>query len=400
MMNKKKLFSLLMACTMTVTLLAGCGGGSSSSGSSGAAASTASSASASGAAFKLGATGPLTGGAAIYGNAAKNGAQIAVDEINAMGGIQFELQYQDDTHDAEKAVNAYNKLKDWGMQISLGSVTSKPCEATAAETYADRIFALTPSASSTAVTEGKDNMFQMCFMDPNQGSASAQYISEKGLGSKIAIIWKNDDVYSKGIHDTFTAKAAEMGLEIVSDTTFADGNDTDFSVQLSDAQSNGADLVFLPMYYQPASLIFAQAASMSYAPTWFGVDGMDGILTMEGFDPALAEGVILLTPFNADSTDERTQSFVAEYQKRFGEVPNQFAADAYDCVYAYKQALEAANATPDMSAEELCDLMIQQFTSMTFDGLTGDGMTWDANGQVSKSPKGMIIENGAYVGLD
>ena len=400
MMNKKKLFSLLMACTMTVTLLAGCGGGSSSSGSSGAAASTASSASASGAAFKLGATGPLTGGAAIYGNAAKNGAQIAVDEINAMGGIQFELQYQDDTHDAEKAVNAYNKLKDWGMQISLGSVTSKPCEATAAETYADRIFALTPSASSTAVTEGKDNMFQMCFMDPNQGSASAQYISEKGLGTKVAVIWKNDDVYSKGIHDTFTAKAAELGLEIVSDTTFADGNDTDFSVQLSDAQSNGADLVFLPMYYQPASLIFAQAASMSYAPTWFGVDGMDGILTMEGFDPALAEGVILLTPFNADSTDERTQSFVAEYQKRFGEVPNQFAADAYDCVYAYKQALEAANATPDMSAEELCDLMIQQFTSMTFDGLTGDGMTWDANGQVSKSPKGMIIENGAYVGLD
>ncbi|MDY3281876.1 ABC transporter substrate-binding protein [Dysosmobacter sp.] len=399
-MNKKKLFSLLMACTMAVTLLAGCGGGSGSSAS--APAAPAGSASApSAAAFKLGATGPLTGGAAIYGNAAKNGAQIAVDEINAAGGaVQFELQYQDDTHDAEKAVNAYNKLKDWGMQISLGSVTSKPCEATAAETYADRIFALTPSASATAVTEGKDNMFQMCFMDPNQGSASAQYISEKGLGSKIAIIWKNDDVYSKGIHDTFTAKAAEMGLEIVSDTTFADGNDTDFSVQLSDAQSNGADLVFLPMYYQPASLIFAQAASMSYAPTWFGVDGMDGILTMEGFDPALAEGVILLTPFNADSTDSRTQAFVAEYQKRFGEIPNQFAADAYDCVYAYKQALEAAGATADMTAEQLCGLMIQQFTTMTFDGLTGDGMTWDANGQVSKSPKGMIIQNGAYVGLD
>ena len=400
MMNKKKLFSLLMACTMTVTLLAGCGGGSSSSGSSGAAASTASSASASGAAFKLGATGPLTGGAAIYGNAAKNGAQIAVDEINAMGGIQFELQYQDDTHDAEKAVNAYNKLKDWGMQISLGSVTSKPCEATAAETYADRIFALTPSASSTAVTEGKDNMFQMCFMDPNQGSASAQYISEKGLGSKVAIIWKNDDVYSKGIHDTFTAKAAELGLEIVSDTTFADGNDTDFSVQLTDAKNNGAELVFLPMYYQPASLILAQATAMGYAPKWFGVDGMDGILTLEGFNTALAEGVMLLTPFNADSEDAATKNFVEKYQAKYGEVPNQFAADAYDCVYAYKQALEAAGATPDMTAEQLCDAMIAQFTSMTFDGLTGDGMTWSTDGTVTKSPKGMVIENGAYVGLD
>ena len=397
---KKKFMCLMMAMVMVLSLAA-CGGSKAeetpaeSTGNS-----SEETAAPSGAAFKLGGTGPLTGGAAIYGNAAKNGAQIAVDEINAMGGIQFELKYEDDQHDAEKAVNAYNALKDWGMQISLGSVTSKPCEATSAETYADRIFALTPSASATAVTEGKDNMFQMCFMDPNQGSASAQYIADKGLATKVAIIWKNDDVYSKGIHDTFTAKAGELDLEIVSDTTFADGNDTDFSVQLSDAQSNGADLVFLPMYYQPASLILAQAKSMGYAPTWFGVDGMDGILTMEGFDPALAEGVILLTPFNADSTDSRTQAFVAEYQKRFGEVPNQFAADAYDCVYAYKQALEAANATADMSAEDLCGLMIQQFTTMTFDGLTGDGMTWDSNGQVSKSPKGMIIENGAYVGLD
>ena len=398
---KKKFMCLMMAMVMVLSLVA-CGGSKAeetpaeSTGSS-----SEETAAPSGAAFKLGGTGPLTGGAAIYGNAAKNGAQIAVDEINAEGGaIQFELKYEDDQHDAEKAVNAYNALKDWGMQISLGSVTSKPCEATSAETYADRIFALTPSASATAVTEGKDNMFQMCFMDPNQGSASAQYISDKGLATKVAIIWKNDDVYSKGIHDTFTAKAGELGLEIVSDTTFADGNDTDFSVQLSDAQSNGADLVFLPMYYQPASLILAQAKSMGYAPTWFGVDGMDGILTMEGFDTSLAEGVMLLTPFNADSTDERTQNFVKKYQEQFGDIPNQFAADAYDCVYAYKQALENAGATADMSAEDLCAAMIEQFTSMTFDGLTGDGMTWDASGAVSKSPKGMVIENGAYVGLD
>ena len=353
-----------------------------------------------GAAFKIGGTGPLTGGAAIYGNAAANGAQIAVDEINAEGGIQFDLRYEDDAHDAEKAVNAYNTLKDWGMQLSLGSVTSKPCEATSAETFADRIFALTPSASSTATTEGKDNQFQMCFMDPNQGSASAQYIFDQSLGAKIAIIWKNDDVYSKGIRDTFVEKAEELGLEIVSETEFADGNDQDFSVQISDAQSNGADLVFLPMYYQPASLILAQAAGVGYAPKWFGVDGMDGILTMEGFDPALAEGVMLLTPFNADSEDEKTVAFVEKYQELYGEIPNQFAADAYDCVYAYKQALEAAGATPDMSAEELCDAMIEQFTTMTFDGLTGEGMTWDASGAVSKSPKGMVIQDGAYVGLD
>ena len=309
----KKFTCFLIALAMVMSLAA-CGGssngGSSTGGSSTTPAATGGSTEAAAGAFKIGGTGPLTGGAAIYGNAAKNGAQIAVDEINAAGGIQFDLRYEDDTHDAEKAVNAYNALKDWGMQISLGSVTSKPCEATSTETYADRIFSLTPSASSTAAIEGKDNQFQMCFTDPNQGTASAQYIAEQNLGTKIAIIWKNDDVYSKGIHDTFIDEANARGMAVVSDTTFADGNDTDFSVQLSDAQKNGADLVFLPMYYQPASLIFAQANAMGYAPKWFGVDGMDGILTMEGFDPALAEGVMLLTPFNADATDAKTANFV------------------------------------------------------------------------------------------
>ncbi len=349
--------------------------------------------------FKIGGTAPLTGAAAIYGNAAKNGATIAVEEINALGGIQLELNYQDDTHDPEKAVNAYNTLKDWGMQISLGSVTSKPCEATSSYNYSDRIFALTPSASSQAVVEDKDNVFQMCFMDPNQGSASAQYISEQKLATKVAIIWKNDDVYSKGIHETFCEKAKEAGIEVVSDMTFADGNDQDFSVQLQDAQDKGAELVFLPIYYQPASLILAKAKSMGYQPKFFGVDGMDGILTMDGFDTSLAEDVMLLTPFNADADDEKTQSFVSKYQEEFGEVPNQFAADGYDCIYAIYQALTNAEATVDMDAQTLNDLLIEQFTTMTFDGLTGEGMTWDETGTVDKTPKGMIIKNGAYVGM-
>ena len=384
----KKVVCMVLAAVMLMACLAGCG--------STPAPTPEDSASA---AFKIGGTAPLTGGAAIYGNAVKNAAQIAVDEINAKGGVQFELRYEDDQNDPEKAVNAYNTLKDWGMQISLGSVTSKPCEVTSGDTFADRIFALTPSASSVATTEGKDNQFQMCFTDPNQGSASAQYIADKSLATKVAVIWKNDDVYSKGIYETFKAACDTLGIEIVSDTTFADGNDTDFSVQIADAQSKGAELVFLPVYNQPASLILAQAAAAGYEPEWFGVDGMDGILTMKGFDTALAEGVMLLTPFNADSTDERTAAFVKKYQDMYGEVPNQFAADAYDCVYAYAQALEAAGATPDMSAADLCTKMIEQFTSMTFNGLTGDGMTWNEQGQVTKSPKGMVIQNGAYASV-
>ncbi|MBQ8547683.1 MAG: ABC transporter substrate-binding protein, partial [Lachnospiraceae bacterium] len=348
----------------------------------------------------IGGTGPLTGDASVYGLAAKRGAEIAVEEINALGGMQFELNYQDDAHDTEKAVNAYNVLKDWEVQISLGSVTTNPCIATAAETYADRIFALTPSASSTDVTKGKDNMFQMCFSDPNQGSASAQYISEKALGTKIAIIYKNDDAYSTGIYETFTDKADELGINVVSTTTFNTDSQNDFSVQLSDAKNAGADLVFLPMYYEAAALILDQAKKMNYAPKFFGVDGMDGILTLEGFDTSLAEGVMLLTPFSADASDEKTKSFVAKYQEKFNETPNQFAADAYDCVYAIYEACQKGEVTSDMTAEEICDIMIAQFTTMKFDGLTGNGMTWGTNGEVTKSPKGMVIQNGVYVGLD
>ena len=393
----KRSLSMLLAGVMLVGTLAGCGGGASDDAATdngGADESTAT-----GTAFKIGGTAPLTGDAAIYGNAVARGAQIAADEINAEGGVQIELKFEDDENNTEKAVNAYNNLKDWGMQLSLGSVTSKPCEAISTDINTDRIFALTPSASSVATTEGKDNVFQMCFADPNQGTASADYISEQKLGSKIAIIWKNDDVYSTGIHDKFVAEAQAKGLEIVSETTFTDASATDFSVQLNDAKSKGADLIFLPMYYTPASLILTQANSMGYAPKFFGVDGMDGILTVENFDTSLAEGVMLLTPFNADATDDKTVAFVEKYKEEYGEVPNQFAADAYDCIYAYAQALEAAGATPDMSNEELCDAMIEQFTSMTFNGLTGENMTWDTTGAVSKSPKGMVIENGAYVGM-
>ncbi len=396
-MKKKKFLSLALAAVMVMGCLAGCGNDSSPSDESGSGSGGETTS-----AFKIGGTGPLTSDAAIYGNAAQRGAQIAVDEVNAMGGIQFELNYQDDAHDPEKATNAYGKLMDWGMQLSLGSVTSKPAEATSVLNYEDRIFALTPSASSPATTEGKDNVFQLCFTDSGQGAKSAEYISEKGLGAKIAVIWKNDDVYSKGLYDTFMAEAEKRGLNVVSDTTFNDGNKTDFSVQLGEAQSSGADLVFLPMYYDVAALILSQASTMGYSPKWFGVDGMDGILSVDGFDTSLAEGVMLLTPFNADDEDEKTKAFVAKYQELYGETPNQFAADAYDCIYAYKQALEAAGCTPDMSSEELCDAMIKQFTTMTFHGLTSDesGMTWDETGTVSKSPKGMVIQNGVYVGLD
>ncbi len=401
----KKLLALLLALAMMLALAA-CGGDTASdagSSSDGAAAGDSADAgdaeggdtTATGAAFKVGGIGPLTGDNATYGNAAMNGAKIAVDEINALGGdIQFEFQVEDDVGDAETSVNAYHALTDWGMQALIGPVTTTPSIAVASEAYADRVLALTPSASSTDVTAGKDNMFQICFTDPNQGLASADYIAENMAESTIGILYRNDDAYSQGIRDSFVAEAGEKGLTIAGEWTFTEDTQTDFSVQLAAAQAAGVDLLFLPIYYTPASVILNQANSMGYAPTFFGVDGMDGILALEGFDTSLAEGVMLLTPFSA--ADESSAAFVAAYQEAYGEIPNQFAADGYDAVYALYAAIQQAGVTADMSAADICEALVPAMTEITVDGLTGT-LSWSANGEVSKAPAAYIIQDGVYV---
>ena len=346
--------------------------------------------------IKIGLIGPQTGGAAVYGMAVARAAQIAVDEINAQGSVQIALDVQDDEHDAEKSINAYNAVLDNGAQMILGSVTTTPCIAVAAQAYEDRVFMLTPSASSPAVIEGKDNMYQVCFTDPAQGAASADYIFQNKLGEKIGVIYNNGDVYSTGIYQTFETKAAELGLEIVKVSTFTDDT-TDFSVQVTDMKNAGADVVFLPIYYTPASLILTESSKQEFAPVFFGGDGMDGILTVEGFDVSLAEGVMLLTPFSADAEDEKTKSFVAKYQELYGEVPNQFAADAYDGIYALYAAAVAGGITADTSVEDACEILIEQFQQLTVEGLTGT-MTWSATGEVTKTPTAVVIKDGVYVG--
>ena len=346
--------------------------------------------------IKIGLIGPLTGAAASYGTSVKQGAEVAIEEVNALGGVQLELNPQDDEHDAEKSINAYNTLWDWGAQMIIGCVTTTPCIAVASEANNDRMFMLTPSASAPAVIEGKDNVYQLCFTDPAQGAASAEYISEHGLATKVAVIYNNADAYSTGIYQTFETKAAELGLELVSVSTFTDET-TDFSVQVTEAKEAGAELVFLPIYYTPASMILQQAASMEFAPIFFGVDGMDGILNIEGFDTSLAEGVMLLTPFSADATDELTVNFVTKYEEKYGATPDQFAADAYDCVYTLYAAIQKAGITAETSTEDACELLIAAMQELEITGVTGT-MTWQATGEVTKTPTAVKIENGVYVG--
>ena len=389
----KKFLALVLALVMTLALAA-CGGSGQkdSSGASGSAVT-----------IKVGGIGPLTGDLAQYGTATAWGAQIAVDEINALNGpIHLDYRFEDDTGVADTAVSAYNTLKDWAKDAPLviyGCTTTAPCVTVASETKNDRYFQLTPSASSPDVTADKDNVFQMCFTDPGQGVAAAEYLKSAGLGTKIGVIYNNGDAYSTGIADAFIAKAKKVGLDIVATQTYPDDKTTDYTVQLGACKDAGADLVFLPIYYTPASLILAQAKQNGYAPLFIGGDGMVGMLDMPGFDKSLAEGLLLMTPFSAGAEDELTKSFVEKFQAAHKMLPNQFAADGYDCMYAIYEACKQVEGLADMDSAQLCDALSKIFGSGTFkvDGLTGKGMSWKSTGEIDKVPLIFKVENGAYV---
>ena len=400
-MKMKKLVSLLMVAALSASMLTGCGSSNDAAGSSDAATDATTDAAtdaaaegtenAAGGTLKIGGIGPLTGSAAVYGTAVANAAQLAVDEVNAAGGVngvQLELNFQDDECDAEKSVNAYNTLKDWGMQMLVGAVTSGCSIAVSEYSKDDNMFQLTPSGSAVECVQ-YDNAFRVCFSDPNQGLASAQYIGENNLATKVAVIYDSSDIYSSGIYEKFAAEAANQNFEIVSAEAFTADNKTDFSVQLQKAKDAGADLVFLPIYYTEASLILSQADKMGYAPQFFGCDGLDGILNVEYFDTSLA----------ADATDDLTVNFVKNYKDKFnGETPNQFAADTYDAIYAIKAAAEKAGITADMSASDICDAMKSAMTEITVNGLTGN-ITWSADGEPTKEPKAVKIVNGSYTAM-
>ena len=391
----KKLMALSLAAVMAGSCLTACGDSSKSDAKSGGDENT----------IVIGGSGPLTGDAAQYGVAVKNAAQLAVDEINEAGGVngvKFKLVFEDDEADGgDKAVNAYNSLIDKGMQVMLGTVTTGSCLAVIDKTKSDNIFQITPSASAQDVIKN-DNTFQVCFTDPNQGKASADYIADNNIAKKIAIIYDSSDPYSSGIFNTFKSEAQEKGLDIVAEQSFTKDSKTDFSAQISAAKSAEAELVFLPIYYQEASLILAQSKSADFSPKFFGCDGLDGILSVENFDKSLAEGVMLLTPFAADAEDDATQKFVKAYKEKYNnETPNQFAADAYDGVKVIAKLVEKESIKGNMSASDICDKLKKAITDgFSYDGLTGKGMTWGEDGAVSKNPKAVVIKDGNYSALD
>lgn len=351
--------------------------------------------------FKIGVIGPMTGDYAQYGLGVYHAAQVAAEEINANGGFNGYnveiLDAGDDQGDPEKAVNAYNDLLDKGMQMLCGTVTSGSCIAVGAEA-AESTFLFTPSGTALDCITAGSNEFRMCFTDPAQGTKSAEFIGEHKLATKVAVLYDSMADYNSGVHDAFVAAAEENGLEVVADEAYTTDNNTDYSVQLKKIKDSGAELLFLPNYYSDNALILQQAhdAGMDDIKK-FGVDGMDGILGVENFDTSLAEGVMLLTPFSVTSEDEKSKAFVEAYEAaNKNEVPNQFAADAYDVLFAMQLAANDAAITPDMSNEDISAAMSASMLNIELDGLTGKAK-WSEDGECDKEPKAFEIKDGAYV---
>ena len=379
----KKFIAVFMICLLALSVF-GCGGKQAGDE----------------AVIKIGGIGPLTGDYATYGVSVKNGAQIAVDEINAAGGVngfKLELLFEDDQADPEKAVNAYATLIDNGMNVSLGCVTSGACVAVTEEVKKDGLLMLTPSGSQLECTQ-YDNCFRVCFQDPDQGTYSADFIKEHNIGAKIAILYDKSNPYSVGIFDSFVEEAGKIGLEVVTTQAFTDQSNTDFSVQLQAVKGSGADLLFLPIYAQEAAYILTQADAIDLDVIFFGVDGMDGILEKIGADNiGLTEGVMLLTPFAADSQDEKVVSFVTKYREAYNMTPDQFAADGYDAIYVIKAAIEQAGITE--IGDGFNEALVAAMTQITVDGVTGT-MQWSADGEPAKSATAVVIKDGVYVAFE
>ena len=378
----KKFLGLLLAGAMLASSFTGCSGKASSSNEK---------------TLLIGGTGPLTGDYATYGISVQKGAQIAVDEINEKGGVNgytVKLEIEDDQADPQQAVQAYAKLMDNGMNLSLGSTTSGACVALVKEAKEDGIVTMTPSASQKEAT-AYDNNFRVCFLDPDQGTYSADFIKENNLATKVAVLYDKSNTYSVGVYEAFAKEAEKLGLNIVTTQAFTDSSNTDFSSQIQAVKNSGAELLFMPFYQQEAAAVLMQAQGVLENVTYFGVDGMDGVLEKLGTEnQAIANGVMLLTPFSASSSDPTVANFVAKYKEKYNATPDQFAADAYDAVYALCTAFEKAGLETD--DPEFNQAVAKAMTEIEVTGATGV-MTWSADGECKKQAKAVVISDGAYV---
>ena len=384
-MKFTKIFALVMAVILSVAVLVSCGETSYTANNT---------------EYVLGVSGPLTGGAAVYGVAVQNSAQMAVDEINAAGGlngVMFKFVATDDMHDATKVATNYSSMLESGMQVSLGTVTTAPGLEFKPLSQDDNVFFLTPSASGDAIPGG-GNGYQMCFADGNQGKVAAAFVNENCKEEVVGVFYKSDDPYSKGIYDQFKANLDASIATTV--TSFTDANATDFSTQIDTLKD--CTFIFMPTYYDPASIFMTQAKDILAADAvYYGCDGFDGIDSKPGFDiTAIPQKVTMLSHFNSKAEDGMAKEFIDKYVEKYGkDTLNQFGASAYDCVYAIYYAMEAAIADGKeipvtISASDLCDILKEMFANgyTLEEGVTGKNITWEESGYVNKAAIQYVIK--------
>lgn len=379
---KKKFLKLLaggMVAAMSLVGFAGCGGGDTPQGDAQTGENV----------FNIGCIGPMTGPASSYGNSVRQGVETAINEINANGGVNgytFNLLVADDQHDAEKAVNAYGNLMDQNMNALVGAVTSVPCVAVTEVSKEDGLLQITPSGSAEKCAQ-YDNCFRICFTDPQQGQHMADYIYNQGF-TNCAVMYDVSDAYSSGIYNAFVEHYTALGGTVAAAESFATG-DVDFKTQLTSIKNSGADALFLPFYYTEVAYVANQSVDVGLDLPFFGCDGWDGVIKQMAGDTDLVEGAVFLTPFFADGTDDATVNFVTKYKEAYGAVPDQFAADGYDAVYAVAKAFEKAGTTDNAA-------LVAAMHEIELAGVTGT-MTWDENGDANKAAILAMIKGGAVV---
>ncbi len=300
--------------------------------------------------IKVGGIFPLSGGVAVYGIGCQDGVEMAIEEINAAGGIngkQVVLIAEDDEGNPEKTVNAYKKLttKD-GVKVIIGSLTSGCTAAITSLAQAQGVVMIAPAATQADITDAGDFVFRACFIDPFQGTVGGKFASENLGKSKAAILYDIGNDYSVGLYDNFKVSFEANGGTIVSAESYNTG-DKDFNAQLTKIKNAKPDVIYLPDYYATVALIAKQLRAQGIDAPIIGADGWDGIVGNAG-DEVL--NGFYSNHYAADSTDAKVVNFVKDYETKYGSTPVSFAALGYDCVYLLKDAMTAAKTDSDPKA--------------------------------------------------
>lgn len=382
-MKKRRILSLATAACLALSLTA-CGETADQSGEGGT-----SDLSQTGDKITLGLIGPLTGSLAVYGTHNERGVQLAIDEINAAGGVtlsdgtyQLAVETRDDQGDTTECVNAMNALISEGIQLVVGSATSGCTSAITSIANSEGVVLITPSGTADSLTTAMDYVFRTCFRDSFQGELAAQYVADEGY-TKVGIVYCSADTYSSGLRDAFTTACESRGIDIVAEESVASMTEVDYTNQFNQMVSAGAELVFTPFYYDVMGpYVIPQARSVGFDGVLLGADGVDNTETTipEGTDLSAYNNVMFVNHYSPDlATSDVSVNFVKSYEAAYGESPNNFDALAYDAVYVLKDAMEACGAADAASVQAaLAD------TSKVYEMSTGT-FSFDETGTPIKS---------------